>query len=684
MTTHFAAYLDDQDLIRMEGGESVTAFLPFTLTSGSKTIELLPTEEEKTLRSPLPIDMSQSYTLSNAKGETCLLHYRDIVRQPIFDQLYAYDGEDLGAHYSKEKTTFAFWAPISQEVELLINQTAYPMERTEKGVWRLELEGDWEKASYYYQHQVNGVTHIVHDPYALSSEANSGASYVIDRHKIERPIQRATTQLDPTESIIYELSVRDFSVQKEAGFKHPGKFTALTESPQLNGQTLGFDYLRYLGVTHVQLLPVYDFGSVDEEDQWKAYNWGYDPVQYNVPEGSYASDPNDPYARILELQDTIATYHQANLSVIMDVVYNHVYKADEFAFERIVPGYFYRYDQDRQRTNGTFCGNDVASERAMVRRYIKQSLRQWVELYGFDGFRFDLMGILDIQTMTEIAEELRSLYPNIYLYGEGWKMDTGLSEDQLAHQYKAKALPDFGFFSDNFRDTVKRTLLAGHRRDSQHPANDFANILTANVGKVGPAHFIQPQQAIQYVECHDNATVFDYFQIEKDQIRLEERKALSRLALHLVLLAQGVPFIHAGQEFYRTKGLEDNTYNLPDHLNRLDWTALSNCQEEIAFIKELIAYRKSQPLLRLRKGLEIRDFCDLKWLSDHHFIYTIEKDRKKITILVNIGDQEITYQHASDSQLLFAYPQAKLHTPIPKGKELSLSAHSWILLYEAS
>ena len=161
MTTHFAAYLDDQDLIRVEGGESVMASLPFTLTSGSNTIELLPTEEENTLRSPLPVDMSQIYTLSNGKGESCLLHFRDIVRQPIFDQLYVYDGEDLGAHYSKEKTTFAFWAPISQVVELLINQTAYPMERTEKGVWRLVLEGDWEKASYYYQHQVNGVTHIV-------------------------------------------------------------------------------------------------------------------------------------------------------------------------------------------------------------------------------------------------------------------------------------------------------------------------------------------------------------------------------------------------------------------------------------------------------------------------------------------------------------------------------------------
>ena len=557
------------------------------------------------------------------------------------------------------------------------------MHRTENGVWELLLKGDWEGAAYHYEFRVNGLERRIHDPYALSSLANSGDSLVVDRKKITRPITRAARQLDPTEAIIYEMSVRDFSVQKEAGFKHPGKFKGLTESPQLNGQILGFDYLQKLGITHVQLLPVYDFGSVDEENQWKAYNWGYDPVQYNVPEGSYASDPNDPYARIWELQDAIATYHQSNLSVIMDVVYNHVYQADEYAFEQIVPGYFYRYNAEGGRTNGTFCGNDVASERSMVRHYIKQSLKQWVSLYGFDGFRFDLMGILDIQTMTEIAEELREIYPNVYLYGEGWKMDTGLSEDQLAHQYNSKRLPDFGFFSDNFRDTVKRTLLAGHRCDSQHPANDFSNILTANVGKAGPAHFIQPQQAIQYVECHDNATVFDYFQLEKEEIRLEERKALSRLALHLVLLSQGVPFIHAGQERYRTKGLEENTYNLPDSLNQLDWTSLSKCQEELAFLKELIAYRKSQPLLRLKKGQEIRDYCDVKWLSDYHFIYTIEKNREKITILVNIGDQDMTYQHPSDSQLLFAYPHANLQTPIPKGKELSISAHSWLLLREA-
>ena len=687
----FTAYLDDQDLIRIQKGEE--HILPFYLKTNQGHLALIPvktssaaTDTGDYFLSPIPLELGEEYTIYDATGNSSILHYRNIVRKPIFDQTFTYTGEDLGSFYTPNQTQFKFWAPISQDVTLHIEDQVYPMHRTENGVWELLLKGDWEGAAYHYEFRVNGLERRIHDPYALSSLANSGDSLVVDRKKITRPITRPITraarQLDPTEALIYEMSVRDFSVQKEAGFKHPGKFKGLTESPQLNGEVLGFDYLQKLGITHVQLLPVYDFGSVDEEDQWKAYNWGYDPVQYNVPEGSYASDPNDPYARILELQDAIATYHQANLSVIMDVVYNHVYQADEYAFEQIVPGYFYRYNADGEHTNGTFCGNDVASERAMVRRYIKQSLKQWVELYGFDGFRFDLMGILDIQTMTEIAEELRSLYPNIYLYGEGWKMDTGLSEDQLAHQYKAKALPDFGFFSDNFRDTVKRTLLAGHRRDSQHPANDFANILTANVGKVGPAHFAQPQQAIQYVECHDNATVFDYFQIEKDTIHLEERKALSRLALHLVLLAQGVPFIHAGQEFYRTKGLEENSYNLPDTLNQLDWTSLSKCKEEIAFLKELIAYRKSQPLLRLRKGQEIRDYCDLKWLSDHHFIYTIEKDRKKLTILVNIGDQEITYQQPSDSQLLFAYPHANLQTPIPKGKDLSLSAHSWILLYE--
>lgn len=377
----FTAYLDDQDLIRIQKGEE--HILPFYLETNQGHLALIPvktssaaTDTGDYFLSPIPLELGEEYTIYDATGSSSILHYRNIIRKPIFDQTFTYTGEDLGSFYTPNQTQFKFWAPISQDVTLHIENHIYPMNRTENGVWELLLEGDWEGAAYHYEFRVNGLERRIHDPYALSSLANSGDSLVIDRKKITRPITRAISQVDPTEAIIYEMSVRDFSVQKEAGFKHPGKFTALTESPQLNGQTIGFDYLRHLGVTHVQLLPVYDFGSVDEEDQWKAYNWGYDPVQYNVPEGSYASDPNHPYARILELQDAIATYHQANLSVIMDVVYNHVYKADEYAFEQIVPGYFYRYNADGERTNGTFCGNDVASERVMVRRYIKQSLKQ--------------------------------------------------------------------------------------------------------------------------------------------------------------------------------------------------------------------------------------------------------------------------------------------------------------------
>lgn len=237
------------------------------------------------------------------------------------------------------------------------------------------------------------------------------------------------------------------------------------------------------------------------------------------------------------------------------------------------------------RTNGTFCGNDVASEKAMVHRYIKQSVKQWVSLYGFDGFRFDLMGILDIQTMQQIADELKALYPNIYLYGEGWQMDTGLASEHLAHQYNAAQLPDYGFFSDHFRDSLKQTIAQGRQIESKTPASQLENVLTANVGLKGEAHFIAPQQAINYVECHDNATVFDYFDIVNPAITLRDRLANSRLALHLVLLAQGVPFIHSGQEFFRTKNLIDNTYNMPDEINKLDWLRSLHYKEDIAFLK---------------------------------------------------------------------------------------------------
>ena len=511
---------------------------------------------------------------------------------------------------------------------------------------------------------MNGKWVEVHDPYALSSDANSGHSYVIDRKKISKPIHRAASQVKPIEAVIYEMSVRDFSMQKEAGFSQPGKFASLSESPTVHGHTFGLKYLQDLGITHVQLMPVYDFGSVDEKHPELVYNWGYDPVQYNVPEGSFSSDPHNPYSRIFELQDAIAAYHQADMSVIMDVVYNHVYEADAYAFEKIVPGYFYRLDEQGLRTNGTFCGNDVASEKAMVRHYIQQSVQQWVSLYGFDGFRFDLMGILDITTMKQIAQELKAIHPNIYLYGEGWQMPTGLDSDLLAHQFNAEQLPEYGFFSDHFRDTIKQTIVQGNRLDKEHTTSWLENVLTANVGLTGEPHFLAPHQAINYVECHDNATVFDYFDIQNPNISLRQRLANSRLALHIVLLAQGVPFLHSGQEFYRTKNLIDNTYNLPDDVNKLDWLRSLHYSEDIEFLKQLIAFRKVHPLLTLTTSSAIQKACQVKWLSPSLVEYKIQKDKQALTILINFGTEAATYENKTKQSIHLQYPHINAKKPI--------------------
>ena len=352
------------------------------------------------------------------------------------------------------------------------------------------------------------------------------------------------------------------------------------------------------------------------------------------------------------------------MSVIMDVVYNHVYEADAYAFEKIVPGYFYRLDEQGLRTNGTFCGNDVASEKAMVRHYIQQSVQQWVSLYGFDGFRFDLMGILDITTMKQIAQELKAIHPNIYLYGEGWQMPTGLDSDLLAHQFNAEQLPEYGFFSDHFRDTIKQTIAQGSRLDKEHATSWLENVLTANVGLTGEPHFLAPHQAINYVECHDNATVFDYFDIQNPNISLRQRLANSRLALHIVLLAQGVPFLHSGQEFYRTKNLIDNTYNLPDDVNKLDWLRSLHYTEDIEFLKQLIAFRKAHPLLTLTTSSAIQKACQVKWLSPILLEYKIQKDKQALTILINFGTEAATYENKMKQSIYLQYPHINAKKPI--------------------
>lgn len=673
----FQAYLDDQSLITIElEKQFYTEQLQFTIEAvdSTQTLQIRTLEEQDdfvqySLAPLTPLDVTKHYWIYDHDRNKTFLQFRHIVRKPIFDQTFAYTKNDLGAHYTPEATAFKLWAPISEQVLLHLQNSVYPMTLGEKGVWQTEVSGNFDGAAYYYLHKVNGHWVEVHDPYALSSESNSGASYVINLEKISRPIHRAQTQMSMTEAIIYEMSVRDFSMQKEAKFTYPGKFKSLTESPELQKHTLGMKYIKQLGVTHIQLMPLYDFGSVDENHPELVYNWGYDPMQYNLPDGSFTTNPHDPYARIVELQEVIVTYHQADISVIMDVVYNHVYDPKAYAFEKIVPGYFFRYDHNGNLTNGTFCGNDVASERAMVRSYIKHSLKQWLTIYGFDGFRFDLMGILDIETMKQIAEELQSLYPNVYLYGEGWRMNTGLDNNRLAHQFNADKLPSYGFFNDHFRNTIKATIAKGKQLQEKHSISSIENILTANVGVTGTKHFIAPHQAINYVECHDDATVFDYFAIQNSKIDLKEQLDNARLALHLSILAQGVPFIHSGQEFFRSKNLIENTYNTPDTINRLDWLRSIEYEKDVAFIRQLIQFRKKHPLLRLKTRTEIKNCCSAQWLNESIVEYKIKEKENQITILINFGNNSFIYPNQDKQAVFINYPKISLDTPLDANKD---------------
>lgn len=602
-------------------------------------------------RSPVALDLEKNYQIVDQDRNRCPLGYGAIVRSQAFADLYTYEGSDLGSQYSEQETTFRLWAPISKQVFLVLERKPHAMKRAEKGTWILTLPGNWDGASYHYLHLVNGEWKTVHDPYALSSLANSGNSVVINPAKLKKP-SPLVKKTPFSQSILYEMSVRDFSWQVEAGFDQPGTFSGLHESPLYKGEKIGLDYVKQLGVTHIQLMPIYDFGSVDETFPQAVYNWGYDPVQYNVPDGSFSTNPHDPYARILELQAAVAAYHEAGIGVIMDVVYNHVYNADRFAMELIVPGYFYRYDDQGKRTDGTFCGNDVASERSMVRRYILHSLKIWQDLYGMDGFRFDLMGILDNQTMQLIAKELRRKNPHCYLYGEGWQMATGLSFDKLAHQYNADQLPTISFFNDHYRNRLKEVLLNPNQLVHHYIQQDLEGLLTASIH----SHFVQPSQSLNYIECHDNATLFDYLRQEARDWTTGQVKRAASFGLQLLLISQGPCFIHSGQEAFRTKQGVENSYNSSDAINQLDWERMVHYQEHVNFIRQLIAFRQQHPELSQTNYDSIQKTCYFYWLTPTLLRYTIETREKTLCFIINFSHSNTSYQKEDKQTILFNYP----------------------------
>lgn len=576
------------------------------------------------------IHLEKLYYIENEEGDRSELQTGKIVRTELFDNIYRSKKTDLGFTYTTDSTKFKLWSPVAKKVTLeLVSpdgvQTMHEVPYTSSGVWRIVVDGDLERYRYRYHVYVNTKEQIVGDAYAVASDANGIYAYVVDKAKTYRMKHRFEFSGDPLDAVIYEASIRDFSMDPSVPFRHRGKYLAWTETglKTKGGRPAGIDYLKDLGITHVQLMPFFDFDGVDELDPDRFYNWGYNPKQYNVPEGWFASDPNDPYARIDELKQLIDALHEKGIGVIMDVVYNHVYDAFDFPFEKLIPGYAYHVDRQGIYTNHSGCKNDLATQRKMVRKMILDSVKYWVEEYKVDGFRFDLMGLIDTETMNEVRQELYDLSPRILVYGEGWKMHSSNQADRMAHMTNKQVLYTIGFFNDRFRETVKgKTFEPTVPGFATGGATDAIALKHVILGSALNRHlFKYTSQSINYVECHDNMTFFDKALTMTKDLETIRKQAL--LSASMVILSQGVPFLHSGQEFLRTKFGVENSYDSGDVINRLDWSSFDQYHENVEFLKALIALRKQYGVFKLKSTTELTQSADVIALQSGSALYCL-------------------------------------------------------------
>ena len=602
--------------------------------------------------------LNEPYLVRDDAGETTPLKSGKIVRTSLFDDIFYYDG-DLGAVYSIEHTTFRVWSPTAQSMTLNTygdSPKSIPMTYKNQGIWEVTLSHDCHLLPYDFNACVNERNTSFIDPYGVASTANGEKSVVINpslTYKMHH--ERPAFSGIKTDAIIYEVSVRDLTYQLNTHTQ--STYLGVTEPGLKTKQNhpAGLDYLKSLGVTHIQLLPIFDFEGVDECSPKESYNWGYNPSQYNVPEGSLSSNPTDPLTRINELKEMIDRLHEEGFRVIMDVVYNHVYETETFPFEQIIPGYAFRVDHQGILTNASGCGNDLATERLMIRKFILDSVKHWVTFYQIDGFRFDLMGLMDVKTVNRIYQTLEAMDEHLIIYGEGWKIPTGLKESKMAHMDNPRVLFTTGFFNDHFRETVKGATFhakgLGFISGGKLEPHAIQSILT---GSVLNQRFRYPTQSMNYIECHDNYTVYDKLALALHSESEASRKTMQEIGTAMVILAQGVPFIHNGQEFFRTKHGVENSYNHPDSINHVNWDLLDENLEVVERFKALIALRKSEPLFRLRTASAIKAHTRVTFTPAGTVLYHVFDDTKHYTVIFKPNDTEETLELDNQPDLLFS------------------------------
>jgi pullulanase len=547
------------------------------------------------------------------------IEFAKLYDSPEFAAKYTYTGNDLGVTYTKTSTKLRVWAPTAKAVSVVTYKepdapyssgVLTKMTYDTKGTWVATLKGDQNGTVFNYRVSVNDTLNEAVDPYVRATTVNGTRGVIVNLDATD-PKGWSTSKPKfsgkPTDAVIYELHVRDLSMDQSSGIPaaHKGKFLALTDlSTSNSGQKTGVSAIKDLGVTHVELLPIFDFATVNEN--LPTFNWGYDPQNYNVPEGSYSSDPKNPTARITELKSAIMGMHKAGLRVNMDVVYNHVSNANTFSQNLIVPGYFFRRDNNGNLTSGSGCGNDVATERPMVRKFIVDSVKYWTTEYNMDGYRFDLMGLMDIETINEITAALKKIDPTILVIGEGWNMGT-LPADKRANQINISKLNGVSHFNDQIRDGIKGSVFDA--ADNGFATGKFTAKMNVMAGIVGNTDYsteimtkwttTAPGQSVNYVESHDNMTLVDKITASVKDAKPADIAQLSQLAGSIALLSQGMPFIQAGQEFLRSKGGDSNSYKSSDLVNSLKWGTQSANSTTVKYYKGIIALRKAHPAFRM-------------------------------------------------------------------------------------
>lgn len=554
----------------------------------------------------------------------------------------AYSGDDLGLTYSPQRSIFKVWSPVAAEMKLHIYDdgdieqqktpsSSHIMTKDAQNVWSVELNENLLGKFYTFQITKDGkLGKEAPDPYAIATGVNGHRAMVVDL-KETNPADWSSDQRPPlarfTDIVIYELHVRDLSSHPSSGIVHQKKFLGLTETGTTNPAHLatGLDHIKALGATHVHLLPSFDFmpRSINEAAPNDRFNWGYDPQNYNVPEGAYATNPFDGRVRIQEFKTMVKALHDNGLRVIMDVVYNHTGETEGANFNALVPNYYYRMNADGTFSNASGCGNETASEKYMMRKFMVESMRYWVEEYHVDGFRVDLMGIHDIETMNQISTALHEIDPTIFIYGEGWTAgDSPLPVEQRALKAHTAQLKNIAAFSDDIRDGLKgsvfnhqeagfvngksgmeETVKFGVVAATEHPQIDYAAVNYSN-HPWSPA----PTQTITYVSCHDNHTLYDKLLLTNPNADEATRLQMQRLALSIVLTSQGVPFLHAGVELARTKQGVENSFEHPDSINQIDWNRKSQPQYLATFeyVQQLIELRKAHPAFRMTTTQQIQ------------------------------------------------------------------------------